>query len=212
MLGNDGVHLLGGTDDGIDRAGLDAQRAADAGVLVDDGDLLGFLFGVERFDLAAEQVSQTLYALDATRRALVDFVAVGNGLGVGLATWVSRRSRVTGPTPQSRPTGSGCRKASSSPGTTTVTPSPAWTPCTEARGLASWEASLARNLLGATPTEQVRCSWSNTARRMSWPAAAPVPHRRMAPVRSRKASSSDSGSTSGVYERNSSMTRPLTSL
>ena len=74
----------------------------------------------------------------------------------------SRSSRrwVAGPTPQSASTGSGWRKASSSPGRITVTPGPgveprrcrpgAWPPATP---------SLARNLLAATPTEQAR-PWS----------------------------------------------------
>ena len=49
---------------------------------------------------------------------------------------------VTGPTPHSRSTGSGCRKASSPSGGTTSSPS----------GLATPLATLARNLVRATPT------------------------------------------------------------
>jgi hypothetical protein len=87
LLGDDRVHLLGGADDGIDRAGLDAQRAADAGVLVDDRHLLRLFLGFQRLDFAAEQVGQALHAFHAARRAQVDvaFIALGDGFGVGLA-------------------------------------------------------------------------------------------------------------------------------
>ena len=76
LLGNDGVHLLGSADDGIDRAGLDAQRAADTGVFVDDGDLFRLFFSVERLDFAAKQVGQTLNAFSAAGWTLVDFLAL----------------------------------------------------------------------------------------------------------------------------------------
>ena len=65
------------------------------------------------------------------------------------ATWptvISPRAcsftAVLSPTPHSRSTGSGCRKAGSSEGCTTNSPS----------GLATPEATLARNLVRATPT------------------------------------------------------------
>src|SRR5207248_711222 len=51
-------------------------------------------------------------------------------------------SAVFAPTPQSRRTGSGCRNASSRSGGTRSSPS----------GLASWLATLARNLVRAMPT------------------------------------------------------------
>jgi hypothetical protein len=84
------VHLLGRADDGIDRAGLDAERAADAGRLVDDRHLLGFfdpVLGRQRLELLAQQVGQLAHAFVAARRALVDFgCPVGDCLRVGLAT------------------------------------------------------------------------------------------------------------------------------
>ena len=54
--------------------------------------------------------------------------------------------RVAGPTPHSRDTGSGARNACSVPGTTASTPS----------GLARSLASLARNFVEATPTDQAQ--------------------------------------------------------
>ena len=55
----------------------------------------------------------------------------------------ANRSLVTGPTPHSSSTGSGSRNACSRPGATTTTPS----------GLATCDATLARCLVVATPTE-----------------------------------------------------------
>ena len=55
----------------------------------------------------------------------------------------ARRCRVTGPTPHIRPTGSGSRNARSRSGSTTTSPS----------GLATWDATLARCLVRAAPTE-----------------------------------------------------------
>ena len=75
----------------------------------------------------------------------------------------SRRANVTGPTPQSRVTGSGWRNSSSWPGTTSTTPRPGITRSGVARGLAATDASLARNLFGATPTEHPRSSSSPTS-------------------------------------------------
>ena len=84
------MHLLGGTDDGIDRAGLDAQGATDAQLLVDDRQLLGFFLGVERFDFASEQVGQLAHAFHAARRAFVDVgLAFRNRFGVGFATGIA---------------------------------------------------------------------------------------------------------------------------
>ena len=62
---------------------------------------------------------------------------------------------VTGPTPHSRSTGSGCRKASSPSGGTTSRPS----------GLATPLATLARNFVRATPTVIGRPTRSSTSRR-----------------------------------------------
>jgi hypothetical protein len=73
------------------------------------------------------------------------------------------------------------------------------------------EASLATNLLPATPTEQVMPCSSKTRPRMYSPIATGSPSRRPAPETSRNASSRLSGSTSGVIERNSAMTERETS-
>ena len=73
-------------------------------------------------------------------------------------------------------------------------------------GLAETEASLATNLVVATPTEQVICCWARTWARISSPIAAGRPSRRTAPDTSRNASSRASGSTSGVIVRNRAMT------
>jgi hypothetical protein len=78
-------------------------------------------------------------------------------------------------------------------------------------GLDAVEASLATNLVGATPTEQVMPCSSKTRARMYSPISAASPSRRPAPATSRKASSRDSGSTSGVIDRNSAMTARDTS-
>ena len=68
------------------------------------------------------------------------------------------------------------------------------------------EASLATNLVVATPTEQVIPCCSLTWARISWPIWAGLPRRRSAPETSRNASSSASGSTSGVTARKMAMT------
>ncbi len=73
-------------------------------------------------------------------------------------------------------------------------------------GLQCTEASLARNLFTAMPTEQVMPCCSATLARISAPMAAGGPSRRKAPDTSRNASSSDSGSTSGVIVRKMPMT------
>jgi hypothetical protein len=78
-------------------------------------------------------------------------------------------------------------------------------------GLASPLASLARNLVAATPTEQVIPCSSYTRSRISWAIADGDPSRRTAPRTSRKASSSDSGSTSGVTSANTAITPRETS-
>ena len=73
-------------------------------------------------------------------------------------------------------------------------------------GLDRVDASLAMNLDGATPTEQVMPCCSAIVARISAPIPAGGPSRRMAPDTSRNASSSASGSTSGVTDRKTSMT------
>ena len=44
FLRNDGMHLFGSTQDGIDRASLDAQCTADTHVLIDGDDGFKLLF------------------------------------------------------------------------------------------------------------------------------------------------------------------------
>ena len=95
---------------------------------------------------------------------------------------------VTGPTPQSRSTGSGWRKASSPSGGTTSRPS----------GLATPLATLARNFVLATPTVIGRPTRSRTSRRRRTAISVGVPEIRRSPPTSRNASSIDSPSTSGV--------------
>jgi hypothetical protein len=95
---------------------------------------------------------------------------------------------VTGPTPQRRSTGSGCRNASSRSGGTTRSPS----------GLATALATLARNFVRATPTVMGSPTSWRTVRRRRAAISAGVPARRRRPPTSRNASSTDSPSTSGV--------------
>ena len=68
------------------------------------------------------------------------------------------------------------------------------------------EASLATNLQVAMPTEQMIPCCPRTAARISSPISAGGPRRRSAPETSRNASSSASGSTSGVTDLNTAMT------
>src|ERR1019366_9329430 len=93
-------------------------------------------------------------------------------------------------------TGSGCRKSSTPSRGTTSIPS----------GLQRAEAILAMNLAGATPTEQVMPCCLATWARMCLAIPAGAPRRRRAPATSRKASSSASGSTSGVTAPKMAMT------
>ena len=95
----------------------------------------------------------------------------------------SSRASVAGPTPHRACTGSGCRNASSSPGSTTTTPAPGRTPVGDAFGLAASEASLASELrrrhpdrAGQAPPR--RRPW----RRMSAAIAGAEPNRRRAPA------------------------------
>ena len=108
---------------------------------------------------------------------------------------------VTGPTPQSRSTGSGWRKASSPPAGTTSRPS----------GLATALATLARNLVGATPTVMGRPTRSRTARRNRTAISTGVPETRFSPPTSMNASSIDSPSTSGEVSSKTSNTFLLAS-
>ena len=106
---------------------------------------------------------------------------------------------IWGPTPHSRPIASGARKAASSPGGTTTSPS----------GLRRSDAIFATSFVLATPTDAVSCVSSWIASLIRRAAAAPGPHSASVPVRSRNASSMETGSTSGVNRRRIAMTRPL---
>ncbi len=88
-----------------------------------------------------------------------------------------------------KPTGFGARKAAAS----------AWPSTAKPRGLSMSEAILARNLLADRPIDTVM-PWSRSTRaaKRASTRAALMPCSRCVPVRSRKASSIDSGSTSGV--------------
>ena len=82
----------------------------------------------------------------------------------------SRRSRVRGPTPQSRSIGNGCRNRVTSSGGTTVSPS----------GLPRSLATFATYLVVETPTETVSPVASNTAPRIDSPIARRLAGERLA--------------------------------
>jgi hypothetical protein len=63
-------------------------------------------------------------------------------------------------------------------------------------------------LVGATPTEHVSESSAATRARIWRPISAGRPSRRWAPATSRKASSTESGSTNGVMSPKTRMTSP----
>ena len=108
---------------------------------------------------------------------------------------------VTGPTPHTRSTGSGCRKASSPPAGTSSSPS----------GLATALATLARCFVVAIPTV-IGSPTSSSTRRLSRTAISRgEPAIRRMPRTSRNASSIDSPSTSGVVSRKMSNTALLAS-
>src|SRR5690606_7090552 len=73
FIGNHGVHLFGGADNGIDRAGLDALGAAYALVFADEGDLFDGRrrFAIQWQWLDAQQVGQILDGGVATRNTFV---------------------------------------------------------------------------------------------------------------------------------------------
>ncbi len=86
------MHRLGGADDGVHRAGLNALGAADALIFVDKGDLLdrhrGFV-AAQRLGFDPHQVGNLAHGGFATGYALVDLIAVGNRLGVGFAAGIA---------------------------------------------------------------------------------------------------------------------------
>ena len=108
------------------------------------------------------------------------------------------RSRVTGPTPHSRSTGSGWRNASSSPGATSTTPGPGSTPSGSAAAwpppTPAWRGTCSARRRPSSPARARRGSSSRIRRAI----VTPSPNSVRAPVTSRNASSRASGSTSGV--------------
>ena len=106
-------------------------------------------------------------------------------------------STVRSPAPHSAAMGSGSKNSWTRPARTTMTPS----------GLARLVASLATNLVGATPTEQVMPRFPCTSARIRAAMRGGSPNRRTAPPTSRNASSSDMGSTSGVWAKRISRNR-----
>jgi hypothetical protein len=88
------MHLLGSTEDGIHRAGLDTQGAANAGLFVNDGNgLFGFfltVFFTQRFGIPAEQFRQPVDPGLTAGGALVNVgFTPGNGFGVGAAAGIA---------------------------------------------------------------------------------------------------------------------------
>ncbi len=84
------VHLLGGTNDGIDGAGLYAECASDTDFFIDDGHLLRFLdavFGREGLVFLAEQLGQFVNIFIAAGWSLIDVgLILGNRFGIRTAT------------------------------------------------------------------------------------------------------------------------------
>ena len=87
------MHQPGGADNGIDRAGLNAERAADAVRLVDDGDFkgpVGAAFRIQRECIAIEQSGEFGDPGCPARRAAIDRrFAAGNRFGVGPASRIT---------------------------------------------------------------------------------------------------------------------------
>ena len=114
----------------------------------------------------------------------------------------SSRFAVRGPTPKIAETDSGARIVCTSSGRITRKPS----------GLSMSLASLAMNLELATPTDATSPVSRRMSRLIARPISAGSPPEYSQPVTSRKASSSESGSTSGVYERKIDMILRLSAV
>ena len=74
-------------------------------------------------------------------------------------------------------------------------------------GLQSSEASFATNFVAATPAEHVTPTSRSTSARIRSAIVRGSPNSRVAPATSRNASSSEIGSTSGVYDSSTSRNR-----
>ncbi len=109
---------------------------------------------------------------------------------------------MTVPTPHSRSTGSGCRKASSPPAGMTSRPS----------GLATPLATFARNFVQARPTVMASPTSSRTSWRSRAAISVGVPEMWRIPLTSRNASSIESASTSGDVRSNTAKTSLLASV
>jgi hypothetical protein len=75
------MHLLGGAEDRVYRAGLDAERATDTKILVDDGNLFWLLLaalGIQWLGLPVEQVCKQSDSRLSPRRAAVDISFAGD--------------------------------------------------------------------------------------------------------------------------------------
>jgi hypothetical protein len=87
------VHVFVRAEDGVGRAGVNAQGAADAPGLVHEGHAargLHAVLGVERLYRFAADGGQPLHAFFATGRTLVDVgLALRNGIGIGRAVRVA---------------------------------------------------------------------------------------------------------------------------
>ena len=102
---------------------------------------------------------------------------------------------VRGPAPQSSCTGSGrSRVVTSAAGQ-----------CSSPSGFARPDSSFAIDFVGPTPTEHGSPSSERTRMRIAAPIAGGSPKSCTAPPTSRNASSSDSGSTSGVTSRSTAI-------
>jgi len=79
VVGQYGMHQFVGTHNGVDRAGLYAQRATYTVGFVDDGNPVRERFaavGIQRPFGSLQQGGQGMYAVLATRRATIDVFAI----------------------------------------------------------------------------------------------------------------------------------------
>src|SRR3546814_20573582 len=87
------MHVLGGTQDGIHRACLQAQRAAYADTLINKRNRFWFgytVLGLERLVLDTQQIGQRAYTRITSGRALIDIrLTAGYGSGVGFAARIT---------------------------------------------------------------------------------------------------------------------------
>lgn len=84
------MHLLGCAEYCIDRAGLNAECAANAKILIDDGNGARFGYsvpGVQRFGVYSQQPGDVADTIVVTRWALIDIRAFFHDCpGIGFAT------------------------------------------------------------------------------------------------------------------------------